>query len=130
MRRLKKKSKNIVNRLDRMFSEFIRLSRNLTCERCGKKYAKLCTGIQTAHIISRRHYNTRWHERNAFCLCAGCHIYFHGHPHEFNEFVLKHRTDEEMTLLRGLANEKWHGDFAVVELYLKQKLNELKSVLY
>lgn len=57
---------------DRMFSQIIR-SRG-ACQRCGSVQS-----LQCAHIISRRYSATRCDERNAWCLCAGCHMHVDGH---------------------------------------------------
>jgi hypothetical protein len=69
-------------RADKLFSQIVR-SRG-RCEKCGNSdYSKL----QCAHIVSRRFANTRCDEDNAFCLCAGCHMYFTDHPVDFGDFV-------------------------------------------
>jgi hypothetical protein len=65
---------------DRLFSLIVR-SRG-ACQACNKK-----ANLQCAHIISRRFANTRCDERNALCLCGGCHHFFTDHPVEFGEFV-------------------------------------------
>ena len=58
--------KNIIKRLDAVFSQYIRLrhAKNeiAECYTCGKKdhYKKL----QCGHFMSRKHYATRWDEDN------------------------------------------------------------------
>lgn len=52
------------------------------CERCGG-----VDNLQCAHIVSRRYNHTRTDLRNAFCLCAKCHLHFTYHPVEFGRFV-------------------------------------------
>lgn len=54
------------------------------CERCGNADA---AKLQTAHIIGRRFAATRTDERNAWCLCAGCHFRLTEHPDEHMAFV-------------------------------------------
>lgn len=65
------------------------------CERCGKA-GEIRTesvpglgalvvpigGLQCAHIIGRRYSATRTDERNAWALCAGCHMRLGEHPDE------------------------------------------------
>ena len=43
--------------------------------------------LQCAHGFSRRYQGTRWDFRNAFCLCAGCHVYFTHRPLEWDEWM-------------------------------------------
>lgn len=43
--------------------------------------------LQCAHRKSRRYLVIRWDFRNADCLCAGCHRYFHDHPDIHKKFV-------------------------------------------
>jgi hypothetical protein len=73
----KTKPRSIIKKLDRLFSECIR---NIgQCEKCGSR-----ENLQCAHVISRRHYNTRWDLENAICLCVKCHLYWsHKEPHAF-----------------------------------------------
>jgi hypothetical protein len=52
------------------------------CEACGGT-----NSLQCAHIIGRRYAATRADERNAFCLCAGCHMRFTEHPDEWLDFI-------------------------------------------
>lgn len=60
--------KRLVNRLDKVFSIYIR-NRDGRCVTCGKKEA-----LQCGHLFSRIAYSTRWDEMNAYCQCAGCNI--------------------------------------------------------
>lgn len=66
---------------DRLFSQVIR--QHGRCESCQRR-----ENLQCAHIISRRFNLTRCDTRNAFCLCARCHMYYTDHPVEFAEFVM------------------------------------------
>jgi 5-methylcytosine-specific restriction endonuclease McrA len=52
--------------LDRLASEWCRSIRH--CENCGWMW-----DLETHHIVSRRHKETRWLEANLVCLCADCH---------------------------------------------------------
>lgn len=78
------KAKRAKGKADRLFSLLIR-SRG-ACEKCGERdYAKL----QCAHIIGRRYSATRTDERNAWCLCARCHLRLTDHPDEHVAFTLQ-----------------------------------------
>lgn len=68
----------LVKKLDAIFSQYIRLreidnSGFTTCFTCGKKdhWKKL----QNGHFQSRRHYATRWDERNCQVQCVGCNMF-------------------------------------------------------
>jgi len=68
----------LVKKLDNIFSQYIRLreadnSGFTTCFTCGKKdhWKKL----QNGHFQSRRHYATRWDERNCQVQCVGCNMF-------------------------------------------------------
>jgi hypothetical protein len=84
---LKKVSrKNIIKRLDNVFSEYIRL-RNANaygiakCYTCGKEdhWKKL----QCGHFQSRKHYSTRWSELNCAVQCAACNVFRYGEQYMF-----------------------------------------------
>lgn len=78
------KARSIAKRkADDIFSQIVRS--HGYCEKCGK--GSDVAQMQCAHIVSRRFSNTRTDFRNAFCLCAGCHRYFHDYPKEFSGFV-------------------------------------------
>jgi 5-methylcytosine-specific restriction endonuclease McrA len=59
--------KGAKGKCDRLFSLAVRARGH--CQKCGRK-----TQLQCAHIISRRYSATRTDLRNAWCLCAGCHL--------------------------------------------------------
>ena len=66
---------------DKLFSQMIRDKGK--CERCGYTETLNC-----AHIISRGVIKLRYEPKNVFCLCAGCHFYYHKHPPQFTQFVI------------------------------------------
>jgi len=43
--------------------------------------------LQCAHIISRSYKTIRTDERNALCLCAGCHTYYTHRPLEWEDWI-------------------------------------------
>lgn len=70
------------------------------CERCGRAGEMQTVkvpgvpvldlpigGLQCAHIIGRRFSATRTDERNAWALCAGCHMRLTEHPDEHVHFT-------------------------------------------
>jgi len=43
--------------------------------------------LQCAHGISRSYKPIRWDPRNAWCLCAGCHVFYTLRPLEWDEWL-------------------------------------------
>ena len=78
--------KNLVKRLDTVFSQYIRL-RNANaqgiaeCYTCGKKdhWKKL----QCGHFMSRKSYSTRWDEMNCNVQCVKCNMFEQGMSYVF-----------------------------------------------
>ena len=67
--------KGLINKLDRIFSEYIR-KRDAnkkgicTCITCNKKF--LWNDLDAGHFISRKEMNTRWDENNVAAQCRYC----------------------------------------------------------
>ena len=78
--------KNLVKRLDTVFSQYIRL-RNANaqgiaeCYTCGKKdhWKKL----QCGHFMSRKSYSTRWDDMNCNVQCVKCNMFEQGMSYVF-----------------------------------------------
>lgn len=100
------------------------------CERCGKpgeiKTASVpglgalvvpIGGLQCAHIIGRRYSATRTDERNAWALCAGCHLRLGEHPDEHVHFTaqtigLEAFDELKQKALAGVKSSEafWRGE--------------------
>jgi len=82
----------LVKNADTVFSIYIR-RRNANefgmteCFTCGKSdhWKKL----QCGHFQSRKHYNTRWNEKNCQVQCAGCNIFRSGEQYKFGLYLNK-----------------------------------------
>ena len=78
--------KNIVKRLDTIFSIYIRLKDSdnemVECYTCGKisHYQK---GMQCGHFQSRKSYSTRWDVDNCKVQCYGCNVMKYGEQYKF-----------------------------------------------
>jgi hypothetical protein len=77
-----KKRRNYMKRADDAFSAHIR-SRGY-CESDRERHAGV---LQCAHIITRSYKSIRTDERNALCLCQGCHTYYTHSPLEWEAFI-------------------------------------------
>lgn len=69
---------------------------------------------QCAHGFSRSYKAVRWNRRNAWCFCAGCHIYYTHKPIEFDLWMLDRLGVELYTELRTLALTHRTPDLAVI----------------
>jgi 5-methylcytosine-specific restriction endonuclease McrA len=110
-----------IDPLDALFSQYVRLRDNYTCQRCGVK----SKNVQCAHFIGRRNKNTRFNESNATTLCMGCHQYFHANPNIFVEWTKKRLSARELNLLLAQERIIFKPDKKAIELYLKIKIIEL-----
>ena len=96
----KTKRKKLVDKLDKVFSIYIRrrYAKNdiAECFTCGKQdhWKKL----QNGHFQSRKHYSTRWHERNCQVQCASCNVFRYGEQYKFSKNL-------DNTYYNGLAEE-------------------------
>lgn len=93
----------LVKKLDVIFSKYIRLrdaDKNgyCTCCTCSRKFH--WKEIQAGHFMSRKHYSTRWDERNVHSQCPRCNIFSQGEQYKYSIFL---------------------GDTVSNELYLKSK---------
>ena len=77
--------KNLVTKLDKVFSEYIRrryaVNDIAECVTCGKK--DHWKNLQAGHFISRKHYATRWNEENVQVQCVKCNVYRYGEQYLF-----------------------------------------------
>lgn len=105
---------------DKLFSQLVRSLG--WCECCGKAGGEV--QLQCAHWLSRRYSNIRVDPSNAFCLCAGCHIYFTHNPTAFSDWALKQRGRGTYKRLREAAESGAKVDWISQVEVLKQMLKE------
>lgn len=110
---MKKKSrKNIVKRLDTVFSLYIRLreaeNEIVECFTCSKK-SHFKKGMQCGHFQSRKNYSTRWDPDNCRVQCYVCNVMKYGEQYKF-----------------GLKLDKLFGKGTAESLLIKSK----KTVKY
>ena len=91
----------LVKKLDNIFSQYIRLSNskngNCTCVTCGKVGHWKSGGIQAGHFMSRKHYSTRFDERNVKPQCVACNMFKAGEQYKFSLY-LGGKLSEELLL--------------------------------
>lgn len=79
--------KTLINKLDRIFSEYIRKrdadkKGYVTCITSGKKYHY--SEVDAGHFISRKEMSTRWHEDNVFAQSRYDNRYRYGKQYEYS----------------------------------------------
>ena len=80
----------LVKKLDTVFSQWVRLSnadnnKNCICITCNKVFS--VKEIQAGHFMSRKHYSTRWDERNVFPQCCGCNVFRYGEQYKYSLYL-------------------------------------------
>lgn len=89
----------LVKKLDAVFSQWVRLSNAdsrgfCTCVTCGKQGHWKTGGIQAGHFISRKHYSTRWDERNVKPQCVACNVYRAGEQYKYSLYLGNNLAEE------------------------------------
>ena len=118
--------KTLVKKLDAVFSEYIRrrYAKNdiAECVTCGKKdhYKKL----QAGHFMSRKHYATRWDERNVEVQCYACNVMLYGEQYKFSKYLGEELADELLALSRTTVKI---SDYELQEMIIiyQEKLKQL-----
>ncbi len=107
MSKVKRKKRNPrktwENKLDEIFAKIVR--KKGFCQRCNR-----VEHLQCSHIHSRSKMSVRWDLLNAFCLCAGCHLYWwHKHPIEAAEFAknILGEYNYQALLIRSTTLKRW-----------------------
>ena len=79
----------LVKKLDTVFSQYIRLKDSKdgigTCVTCGKQ--DHIKRLQAGHFQSRKHYSTRWDERNVKIQCSACNVFRYGEQFKFSLYL-------------------------------------------
>ena len=118
--------KTIVNKLDKVFSEYIRrryTKNNIAeCVTCGKK--DHWKNLQAGHFMSRKHYATRWDEENVEVQCMACNVYRYGEQYLFAKHLGQEKADELLAKSRTMVKLKDWELQDMIEIY-KKKLLEL-----
>jgi hypothetical protein len=93
-------------RADILFSKYIRLRDNYTCQRCFKRYPENSLALDCSHLFSRGKFSTRFDEENCDAFCYGCHSYWHRNPIEYHAWKRNQLGENVYNLLTLRANTK------------------------
>ena len=80
--------------------------------------------MQCGHFQSRKHYSTRWDERNVAVQCAGCNVFRYGEQFKFSLYLGGKLSEE---LLQKSRETVKFADVDLIEMadYYSNKLKLL-----
>ena len=89
--------KNLIKRLDTIFSKYIRQRDSddegyCRCCTCGEVHH--WTKIQAGHFISRKHYATRWDESNVNAQCVKCNVFKYGEAYLYSLYLGENLSEQ------------------------------------
>lgn len=94
-----------IDKLDVLFSKFIRLRADGRCEYCGKPSKRL----ECSHFHGRRKRSVRYDPDNACGLDFACHQYLGSNPYQHTEFFKKRLGSEKFEQLNIRAELLVHN---------------------
>ena len=125
---MKNKRKNLVKKLDKVFSEYIRkrtadANGFVECFTCGKR--NHWKKMQCGHFQSRKHYSTRWNEDNCQVQCVGCNMFKGGEQYKFGlKLNQQKKLLAENLYLIAKKTKKFHNFDLQIMIEKYQKLNQ------
>lgn len=125
-----KKSTNLKDKLDKVFSLYIRLrdadeNGFCTCYTC-KKVAHY-KEMQNGHFWSRTHLSTRYNEDNCKVQCVGCNIFKKGNYIVYTKKLLKELGEEKFDELERLKNSTVKISKSEYEQMIEQYNQKIKE---
>jgi hypothetical protein len=99
----KSKEKSKTEKLDRVFSLYIRHKAGGYCQKCKKFFG--VNDLDAAHMFVRGRFTTRWDERNVFALCEDCHREVDNNHFAKTSFHCEMIPMEEIAELELLSNK-------------------------
>jgi hypothetical protein len=122
-----------INKLDRVFSEFIRLrdaSANgyVRCISCGK--IGHWKDVDCGHYVNRKHLSTRWHEKNCNAQCRACNRFDEGNMLGYTKGLVKKYGPsvlDELDMLKHQTSKLSDFEGKLLIKHYQDKLKELKK---
>ncbi len=103
---MKKRKPNLKAKLDKVFSEYIRLSNAndmgmCRCVTCNKYFP--WRKIQNGHYMSRRFMATRYSEMNCHPQCMACNVMQHGNIPQYRMWLVRRYGEDAVKRLELAA---------------------------
>ena len=114
-----------IDKLDVLFSRFIRLRAGGKCEFCGTP--RTMRQLQCSHFHGRRKRSTRYDPDNAIGADFGCHQYLGSNPYAHTEFFKKRLGSERFEELNIRAEMIVKVDKDKVEADILEKIQILEA---
>jgi len=80
--------------------------------------------------MGRRSRGTRWCPENSIALCAGCHIFFTGHPLLFYEWLKAEIGEDRLDWLKFVSKKPTKftdSDLKLLETELRNRLEDMRK---
>lgn len=124
---------NYKDKLDRIFSEYIRLrdadnNGYIRCISCGK--VVFWKDADNGHFINRKHMSLRFSETNCNAQCRACNRFDEGNMTGYNLGMIKKYGQQVVDLLilaKNQANKISNTEYKILITHYKQKVKEIKS---
>lgn len=121
--------KQLIIDLDNVFSIYIRQKYAdekgfCKCYTCGK--IDHWKSLQCGHYLSRKHYSTRWEEKNCFPQCVKCNIFSEGNKPSFARRLIRDFGVSYLDELEILKNRTMKLDAFVLSLLIKKYSDLIK----
>ena len=117
----------IIKKLDRVFSEYVRLKNadhagNCKCITCGKTFHY--KNIDAGHFVSRRHIIVRFDELNVFPQCKYCNRFLNGLQYEYGKAIDSRygKGTADKLMAKSKSNERLETE-KIEELFAFYKKN-------
>ena len=126
------KKTNIKDKLDRVFSQYIRLRDMLPgnvfqCISCGR--IKPMSQADCGHYINRQHMSTRFSEVNCNAQCRSCNRFDEGNMSGYRAGLVRKHGETKVLLLESQKHEvRKYSDFEYEALISHYK-SEIKKLL-
>jgi len=103
----KQTRKQIIKKLDKIFSQYIRISQSDeqgigTCVSCGKQAP--WKELQCGHYFNRSKLHTRWDEDNCHIQCKVCNVFKKGNYPAYAKYMYDSYDKEFMEFLEQRSN--------------------------
>lgn len=124
---------NLKEKLDRVFSQYIRLrdmignTRTFQCISCGK--IKPITQADCGHYVNRQHMALRFSEKNCHAQCRSCNRFDEGNMMGYRAGLVRKYGEATVLLLEAQKHEvRKYSDFEY-EALIKHYQGEIKKLL-
>jgi len=122
--------KKLMNQCDELWRQIIKLQAKGKCQVCAY-LGKDVPGRDSHHVVSRRHFATRWWPENGIHLCFTDHQpRGHDDPINFSDILVKILGEDKIRMLKERAKKVWQpkmGDLLAVKELLKIHLTKLED---